>query len=262
MHLSTISVVLSFLLLTACSQPADVSDNPSPESNEAAADGDAALIALAGAPLFDGMGDYELNISTDSEGAQRYFNQGMVLSFAFNHAESVRSFRAAQRLDPDCAMCFWGEALATGPNINVTSNGKAIMSAADRESAHAAAQKALSLMAGTTDWEKDYIQAQVVRFNGDPATDRYPLDVAYAEAMEAVAAKHPEDTDAATLFAEALMNTMPWNYWAEDGNPKPDTVKVIAALEGVLETRPDHPLALHLYIHAVEASSTQMISRS
>ena len=101
----------------------------------------------AGAPLFEGMGSYQMPISTEDADAQKYFNQGMVLSFAFNHAEAVRSFKAAQKLDPNCAMCFWGEALAIGPNINVTNKGKVVMSPADREKAFAAIQVASSLKA-------------------------------------------------------------------------------------------------------------------
>ena len=108
---------------------------------------DADLVVRAGAPLFTGMGDYHRAITTSDPGAQRYFDQGMALAFGFNHAEAIRSFRAAQKLDPQCAMCFWGEALATGPNINVTSKGKAIMSPADRMAAYAAAQQALALRA-------------------------------------------------------------------------------------------------------------------
>ena len=121
------------------------------------------LAQRAGAPLFDGMGDYEMPITTEEQDAQRYFNQGMVLAFAFNHAESIRSFRAAQTLDPSCAMCFWGEALATGPNINVTSKGKVIMSAAEREAAFAALQKALALKDNATEREQAYIEALATR---------------------------------------------------------------------------------------------------
>lgn len=216
---------------------------------------DTALAEKAGAPLFAGMGDYRMMITTRNPDAQRYFNQGMVMAFAFNHAEAVRSFRAAQRLDPTCAMCYWGEALAIGPNINVTSNGKAIMSAEDRVTAQKAINQALSLMASGTDIEQALIGAQAYRYNGDPETKREPLDRAYAEAMGDVAARFPENPDVAALYAEALMNTMPWNYWADDGNPRPDTVKVISSLEKVLLTEPKHPLALHLYIHALEASS-------
>ena len=214
-----------------------------------------ALVSEAGAPLFDGMGDRHHPISTSHEGSQRYFNQGLVISYAFNHAEAIRSFQAAQRLDDDCAMCFWGEALATGPNINVTSNGKAIMSDEERVRAFAALERALARKDKASDIERDYMDALARRYNGDPSTDREPLDLAYADAMRALAAKYPDDDDALALFAEALMNTMPWDYWLDGSNPKPATAEVIEALETVLARAPDHPLALHLYIHAVEASS-------
>ena len=220
----------------------------------ATATADAELVKMAGAPLFDGMGAYNRKISTGSEGANRYFNQGMVLAFGFNHAESIRSFKAAQRLDPNCAMCFWGEALATGPNINVTSKGKAVMSESERKAAFAAINRALALKGSATPVEQALIEAQAKRYNGDPTTDRLPLDLAYAEAMGQVVAAYPEDDDAAAIYAEAWMNTMPWDYWSADGTPKPETEKVIAALERIIARSPQHPLALHLYIHAVEAS--------
>jgi tetratricopeptide (TPR) repeat protein len=221
----------------------------------APAETDAALVARAGAPLFQGMGDYHRPITTSDPGAQRYFDQGMVLAFGFNHAEAIRSFRAAQRLDPACAMCFWGEALATGPNINVTSKGKAIMSPADRVAAHAAAQKALSLADAATPVERALIEAQASRYDGSETSDRDPQDRAYATAMRAVVDRFPDDDDAAAIFAESWMNTMPWDYWSDNGDPKPETVEVIAALERIIARSPRHPLALHLYIHAVEASS-------
>ena len=219
------------------------------------AETDADLVTRAGAPLFEGMGDYHRPITTSDPGAQRYFDQGMVLAFGFNHAEAIRSFRAAQQLDPACAMCFWGEALATGPNINVTSKGKAIMSPEDRVAAHAAAQRAVALKASTTEVEQALIEAQAERYDGSETSDRDPLDYAYATAMRGVVDRHPADDDAAAIYAEAWMSTMPWNYWSEDGEPKPETVEVITALERIMARSPRHPLALHLYIHAVEASS-------
>lgn len=221
----------------------------------ASVESDADLVARAGAPLFEGMGDYHRPITTNDAGAQRYFDQGMVLAFGFNHAEAIRSFRAAQRLDPDCAMCFWGEALATGPNINVTSGGRAIMSPESRVAAHAAAQKALSLADRVAPVERALIEAQAVRYDGSETSDRDPLDQAYAEAMRSVVQRFPDDDDAAAMYAEAWMNTMPWNYWSDDGQPRPETVEVIDALERIIARSPRHPLALHLYIHAVEASS-------
>ena len=214
------------------------------------------LIQRGGAPLLSGLGTHDHKISTEIPGAQRYFNQGLVLSFAFNHAESIRSFKAAQKLDPSCAMCYWGEALSRGPNINVTSDGKVVMSDNDRLEAFKAIERAKELMSSSTLKEQDYIIALSSRYNGQVGTDRSALDRKYAQSMEELSKKYPDDMDASSLFAESLMNTMPWNYWAEDGNPKPDTVKVINSLEDVLEKAPDHPLAIHLYIHAVEASSS------
>ncbi|MBY9067295.1 hypothetical protein K1X12_10315 [Hyphomonas sp. WL0036] len=212
------------------------------------------LAIRAGAPLFDGMGDFHRPITTGSADAQRYFDQGMVLAFGFNHAESIRSFRAAQKLDPECAMCFWGEALATGPNINVTSNGKAVMSMEDREAAYVAVQKAMALRQTASPAEQALIEALATRYSADFTAEREPQDIAWAEAMAAYVAAYPEDNDAAAIYAEAWMNTMPWDYWSADGVAKPETVKVIEALETTIARAPDHPLALHLYIHAVEAS--------
>ena len=214
------------------------------------------LIDRAGAPLLSGLGDHSHSITTSQDGVQEYFDQGLVLAFAFNHAESIRSFKAAQTLDPSCAMCYWGEALARGPNINVTSNGKAVMSEGERIKAFEAALKAKDLMVNSTPKEQAYITALSSRYDGDITSDRNVLDLSYAEAMEKVVRIYPEDMDAASLYSEALMNTMPWNYWSDDGSPKPDTIKVISKLEEVLEKEPNHPLAIHLYIHAVEASSS------
>ncbi len=242
--------VVLFVVVAACTRE-------QPPATAAAPEGDARaeLAARAGAPLFDGMGNHEYPITTSDPDAQRYFNQGLVIDFAFNHAESVRSFRAAQRLDENCAMCFWGEALALGPNINVTSNGKVILSEEDHSSAYAAIQKALQLKERASEKERDYIDALATRYSSDPTSPREPLDEAYAGAMRTLYLKYPDDDDAAALFAESLMNTMPWDYWLDADNPKPRTVEVIDALETVLARSPKHPMALHLYLHAVEASS-------
>jgi tetratricopeptide (TPR) repeat protein len=213
------------------------------------------LAERAGAPLFEGMGDFQRPITTASPNAQKYFNQGMVLGFGFNHAESIRSFRAAQKLDPACAMCYWGEALATGPNINVTSKGKAVMSPDDRASAFRAIQTAISLKSNASLAEAALIDALATRYSADFDAPREPQDIAYAEAMGAYVTAYPQDDDAAAIYAEAWMNTMPWDYWSADGAPKPDTVKVINTLESLLDRSPNHPLALHLYLHAVEASA-------
>ncbi len=239
-------------LVAACSR-----QEPAAESVATVNETDLDLATRAGAPLFDGMGKHHHPITTSDPDAQRYFDQGLVIDFAFNHAESARSFRAAQKLDPECAMCYWGEALALGPNINVTSNGKVVMSDDERRMAYAAIQKAIALkdQERLSEAERDYIDALATRYNGDPSTDREPLDLAYVEAMRKLHHKYPEDDDAASLFAESMMNTMPWDYWLEPDNPKPLTEEVLATLEAVLERNPEHPLAIHLYIHAVEASS-------
>ena len=225
-------------------------------SRDKAAETPQELATRAGAPLFDGMGNHHHPITTRDPAAQKYFDQGLIIDFAFNHAESARSFRAAQTLDPSCAMCYWGEALALGPNINVTSNGKAVMSDDERREAYAAIQKAISLKDNASEKERDYIDALAVRYNGDPSTPRDPLDLAYVESMRALSAKYPDDDDAASLFAEAIMNTMPWDYWLDGENPKPLAAEAIASLETVLGRSPAHPMAIHLYIHAVEASSS------
>ncbi len=214
-----------------------------------------ALVARAGAPLFDGMGDYHRPITTSDPGAQRYFDQGMVLAFGFNHAEAIRSFRAAQRLDASCAMCFWGEALATGPNINVTANGKAVMSTGEQEAAYAAVQRAVALRGQASEIERDLIDALALRYSAEPVEDRDPYDRAYAGALGALQNQYPDDDDIAAMFAEAWMNTMPWDYWSDGETPRPEIVPVIDALETIIARNPEHPLALHLYIHAVEASS-------
>ena len=239
-------VISAVLASSGCGGGADSQSSASPAQT---------LAQRAGAPLFDGMGDYHMPITTADPDAQRYFDQGMVLAFGFNHAESIRSFRAAQTLDPNCAMCFWGEALATGPNINVTSNGKAIMAPAERASARAAIDQALALIDGVTLKEQDWIKALDQRYDGQADTPRDPLDRAWADALADMAARYPDDTTVASVYAEALMNTMPWDYWGPDGEAKPDTQAVIASLEAVMAADPDHPLALHLYIHALEASS-------
>jgi hypothetical protein len=244
---STIAIGLS---LAACSGE-QMPGEPAATATETGND----LASRAGAPLFDGMGRHHHPITTRDPDAQLYFDQGIVIDFAFNHAESVRSFRAAQTLDPNCAMCFWGEALALGPNINVTSNGVVVMSDDERTNAYVAIRKAVALKDGASEAERDYIDALATRYDGDPTTERAPLDEAYVAAMRALHDKYPDDNDAASLFAESMMNTMPWDYWFDPESPKPLTEEVLAVLEGVLARNPEHPLAIHLYIHAVEASS-------
>ncbi|HSR68932.1 MAG TPA: hypothetical protein VLU25_13425 [Acidobacteriota bacterium] len=199
------------------------------------------------APLLEGMSDHTHPITTSSPRAQRFFDQGLVLAYGFNHAEARRAFQEAARLDPQCAMCYWGQALVLGPNIN------SMMDPTDIPAACDAMDKALELIDHASPQEQDYIRALSARYSRDAGEDRSGLDQAYAEAMGELARKYPQDADAGALYAESLMDTSPWDYWEEDDSPKPVTKKILAELERVLEMDPDHPAALHYYIHAVEA---------
>ncbi len=200
------------------------------------------------APLFDGLGPHHHAITTRSPLAQRYFDQGLVLVFGFNHAEAIRSFREAARQDPACAMCWWGVALALGPNINLP------MPVEDVPAAVAAARDAARLAPGASAAERLYIDALGRRYSEAPGAERAALDRAYADAMREVVRALPDDLDAATLFAESLMDLSPWDYWTKSGEPKANTPELLATLERILAAQPEHPGAIHLYIHAVEAS--------
>ncbi len=205
---------------------------------------------LAPPPLFDTLGSYQHSITTTSELAQRYFNQGLRLVYGFNHAEALRAFRHAARLDPRCAMAYWGLALALGPNINAPMNDQR-----GRE-AYAAIQQAIVLARHASRHDQAYIEALATRYVAEPeSADRDALNRAYAEAMRSLSERYPDDPDARTLFAAALMNIRPWDYWTPDSQPKANTLQLVAALESVLERFPDHIGAIHYYIHAVEASS-------
>ena len=200
------------------------------------------------APLYDNLGSLHHEITTASPDAQRYFDQGLTLSYAFNHAEAIRSFKQAVSIDPDCAMCYWGVAYALGPNINAPITPEAAKEAFD--AIGQARQRGTKASAR----EQAYIEALAKRYAADPKADRPPLDAAYAAAMRDVVLKFPDDLDAATLYAQSLMDTAPWSYWNPDGTAKPFTNDVLTALESVLKRKSDHVGAIHLYIHAVEAS--------
>ena len=202
----------------------------------------------ANPPLFDNLGSLHHPITTTSEQAQRYFDQGLRLVYAFNHEEAIRSFEAAAQLDSQAAMPYWGIALALGPNINSEMEKK------DERRAIEMVQKARRLAGHITPVEQAYIEALVTRYVGRKGVKRKGLDEAYAKAMRSVAQRFPEDADAATLFAEALMDLRPWDFWKPDGRPQPGTEEIVATLEAVLVKNPDHPGACHFYLHAVEAS--------
>ena len=202
------------------------------------------------APRLQNLGSHTFPVTTNSKQAQLFINQGVNLAFGFNHAEAGRAFREAARLDPDCAMAYWGQALVLGPNIN------APMTAEDEPKAYELAQKAVALKSKATPREQAYVDALARRYSGK-AADRVAGDRAYADAMGALARQYPDDLDAATLHAEALMDLRPWNYWMRDGTPYTETSEIVSTLEMVLERNPDHPGANHYYIHAMEATSPE-----
>ena len=200
-------------------------------------------------PLWEGLGPVSYKISTSRPDAQAYFDQGLRLAYAFNHAEAQRAFRKAQKLDPSCVMCFWGEALVLGPNINLPMQEDAV------QPAFAAVQKALAVSAQASPRERALIAALATRYAQDPKADRAPLDAAYAAAMGKLAADFPDDDEIAVLYAEAVMDLSPWNYWQPGGRePNPQSAPIVPTLERVLANHPNHPGAIHFYIHAVEAS--------
>jgi tetratricopeptide (TPR) repeat protein len=211
----------------------------------ACGDREAPDAAAARAPLYTNLGSHHHAISTESAG---YFDQGLALSYAFNHAEAIRAFRQAATLDPDCAMCYWGVAFALGPNINAP-----ITEEAAKES-YQEIGRARDLARGASEKERAYIEALAKRYVADPKADRPPLDSAYAASMRDLARRFPDDLDAQTLFAQSLMDTSPWNYWDRNGTPRAFTNEVLGTLESVIARNPNHAGAIHLYIHAVEAS--------
>ena len=198
-------------------------------------------------PLFDNHGTLHHPITTTQPMAQRYFDQGLRLVYAFNHEEAIRSFEEAARIDSKAAMAYWGIALALGPNINAPT---------DREQerrAYEAIRQAKAYGTQVTQRERAYIDALAQRYSVAPGAARKALDAVYADAMRRHSKQEPEDADAATLFAEALMNLRPWDYWTRDGQPHPGTMEIVEVLEGVLQHKPDHIGACHYYIHTVEA---------
>jgi tetratricopeptide (TPR) repeat protein len=197
-------------------------------------------------PLYDNLGSFHRKV-TASAMAQRYFDQGLRLYYAFNHAEAIRAFAEGARRDPRCAMCWWGVALSHGPNINAPMDTAAVAPA------WAALRKAKGAARYGTRAERALIGALSKRYSPDPAADRVKLDSAYATAALAVARGYPADDDAQTLAAEAMMDLRPWNYWQRDGSPQAGTADLVQRLERVMARSPDHPGACHLYIHAVEA---------
>jgi tetratricopeptide (TPR) repeat protein len=201
-------------------------------------------------PLYDNLGTFTRAVTVSGDEAQRYFDQGLRLTYAFNHPEAIRAFERAAGLDPDCAMCWWGIAYAYGPNIN------APMDSASGVAAYAAVQRARAAT-GANELERALIDALVVRYAEVPPEDRAELDRRYANAMADVRRRFPDDPDVLVLHAEAVMNLSPWDYWTPARSPRPGIADIISDLEGVMARLPDHPGACHYYIHAVEAATPE-----
>jgi len=199
-------------------------------------------------PLFDGLGPVRHAVTTKNATAQKYFDQGLRLSYAFNHEEAGRSFREAARLDSTCAMAWWGAALVLGPNINLPMSDEA------EAEAYRLLQRARAVSANASDAERAYIGALSRRYGAEAGASRASRDSAYANAMRDVMKSYPDDLDAAVLTAEALMDLRPWDLWTLDGKAQPGTDEIVSILEGALKRNQDHTGAIHLYVHAVEAS--------
>jgi tetratricopeptide (TPR) repeat protein len=202
------------------------------------------------APVLEGVGNAHLVISTTVPRAQQFFDQGLRLSYAFNHPEAVRAFKEAQRVDPKCGMCWWGEALVLGPNINMASP-----SPEAEKQAYDAAQQALKRRKTATPKERALIDAIATRYTKG-VVDRPALDKAYAKAMTGVASTYRDDLDVQTLYAESLMDLSPWDFWTNAGQPTTYTETIVGVLDEVLAKDPNHAGADHFLIHVMEASKT------
>ena len=206
-------------------------------------------MAMVGAHLLEGLGDYHFPITSKHPDVQRWFDQGLMLTYGFNHDAAERSFLKATELDPECAMCWWGASLVLGPHVN------AAMDPQDNADAWSRLQRARTLAPMASERERAFIEALSARYAENPPANRKPLDEAYAQATRQLVRQRPDDLDAAVFHAEALMDLQPWDYYDEKLQPKGNTAEVVSTLESVMARDPDHAGALHLYVHAVEASS-------
>jgi hypothetical protein len=238
--------LMACLLAAACAPPGDTA------RDDDAAAGVSPLAAIDDGwrqPLFEGLGDLHFAITTRSETAQRYFDQGLALAFAFNHAAADFAFTEGAMHDPDCAMCYWGSALVLGPNVN------APMDPGNAARAHHLASRAYEIaQARGSDKEKALTAALMARYAPEAPEDRRALDEAYADAMREAARRFADDENILALTAEALMDLHPWDFWLADGEERPWTAEIVDTIERALALDPDHVGAIHLYIHAVEQS--------
>ena len=243
---SIVAVLATFFFVAVCF--AEEKANPADDIQTPSVPGQIA-------PRLQNLRDHQFPVTTKSERAQLFMNQGMMLTYGFNHAEATRSYKEAARLDPDCSMAYWGMALVLGPNINMG------MPPEDEPKAFELVQKAVSLKDKVSQKEQDYIDALATRYSGEENPDRPALDRAYAQAMRELSAKYPDDLDAAALFAESVMDLRPWNYWTRDFQPYPETVEIMGVIESVLARNPRHPGAIHYYIHTVEYARPELAEK-
>ncbi|MDH3746030.1 MAG: hypothetical protein OES47_13090 [Acidobacteriota bacterium] len=208
---------------------------------------DPATAAEAIAPLLEGLGDHHIPVTTSEPRSQQFFDQGIRLTYGFNHSEALRAFKEAARLDPNNAMAYWGWALVLGPNLNLP------MLPEVAPEAYRAIQRAVALEDHVSAKEAAYIDAMAERYSNNPNADRVSLDKAYALAMGDIVKQYPDDLDAATLYAASLMILSPWDYWNLDGSPKGNTTEILDTLQSVVDREPRHAGALHYYIHTVES---------
>jgi tetratricopeptide (TPR) repeat protein len=240
---------LVLLLALAAAPPAHGQDHG--EGDHRHAGGEDHGSAHDAVPLYDDLGRYHHAISTQVPEAQAYFDQGIRLTYAFNYEEAIRSYQEAARLDPGCAMCWWGIAWAYGPNIN------AARDSAGGAKAQAAIVEARRHLDHASEKERAYIEAMALRYGADPLSDWGMRDSAYSAAALELARRYPGDDDAQVIAGEALMMLSPWDYWYEDGSPKPGTETILDLLRPVTENNLQHAGACHFYIHAVEKAHPQ-----
>lgn len=237
-----ITAILYSIAVTGCNNKQDSElDSDSPPVTDA---------APVQSLLYEGFGNYQRPITTNSKEAQQWFNQGMQLLYGFNHDEAIRSFEKAAQADPDHPMPYWGIAYANGININDPA-----MTEQRSYAARAAADMAVARIGNASAIEQSLVSAVDQRYTLPIPDDRAPLDQAYAQAMELAYHQYPTDPDVGALYAESLMNLQPWDYWDKAGNPKGRINEIVQTLEAVMAMRPSHPGANHFYIHAVEAST-------
>ena len=239
MRVTTLLIALTIFIFTAVPAVAMIHDARALDADPRQANGPIA-------PKLKGLGDYHFPVTTQIPESQQFFDQGLRLTYAFNHSEALRAFKEAVRLDPGNAMAYWGWALVLGPNLNLP------MVPEVAPQAYRAIQNAVMLQDKVSERERAYIQALAKRYSDKPTSDRSPFDLAYARAMGKLAMRYPDDIDAATLYAAALMNLSPWDYWNLDGSPKVNTEEILETLQSVVDRNPRHAGALHYYIHVVE----------